>query len=104
MQPWIVFPASCTSSVSIHGACRCRDAGVWTSNIGRALKMAHELEAGTIWTNTYRVSSPLSPFGGYKRSGFGRESGLLAIREFVQEKSIWIETSGADTPNPFVIR
>jgi len=79
-------------------------AGVWTSSIGRALKMAHELEAGTVWTNTYRVSSPLSPFGGYKRSGFGRESGLLAIREFVQEKSVWIETSGADTPNPFVIR
>jgi aldehyde dehydrogenase (NAD+) len=79
-------------------------AGVWTSNIGRALKMAHELEAGTVWTNTYRVSSPLSPFGGYKRSGFGRESGLLAIREFVQEKSVWIETTGADTPNPFVIR
>jgi aldehyde dehydrogenase (NAD+) len=79
-------------------------AGVWTSSIGRALKMAHELEAGTVWTNTYRVSSPLSPFGGYKRSGFGRESGLLAIREFVQEKSVWIETTGADTPNPFVIR
>jgi acyl-CoA reductase-like NAD-dependent aldehyde dehydrogenase len=79
-------------------------AGVWTSSIGRALKMAHELEAGTVWTNTYRVSSPLSPFGGYKRSGFGRESGLLAIREFVQEKSVWIETSGADTPNPFIVR
>jgi len=42
-------------------------------------------------------------FGGYKRSGLGRESGLLAIREFVQEKSVWIETTGADTPNPFVI-
>jgi aldehyde dehydrogenase (NAD+) len=79
-------------------------AGVWTASIGRALRMAHELEAGTVWTNTYRVSSPLSPFGGYKRSGFGRESGLLAIREFVQEKSVWIETTGADTPNPFVIR
>jgi aldehyde dehydrogenase (NAD+) len=46
----------------------------------------------------------VSPFGGYKRSGFGRESGLLAIREFVQEKSVWIETSGADTPNPFIVR
>jgi aldehyde dehydrogenase (NAD+) len=78
--------------------------GVWTADIGRALKMAHALEAGTVWINTYRVSSPLSPFGGYKRSGFGRESGLLAIREFIQEKSVWIETSGADTPNPFIIR
>ncbi len=79
-------------------------AGVWTADIARALKMAHTLEAGTVWINTYRVSSPLSPFGGYKRSGFGRESGLLSIREFVQEKSVWIETSGADVPNPFIIR
>ncbi|MEO8466847.1 MAG: aldehyde dehydrogenase [Gammaproteobacteria bacterium] len=79
-------------------------AGVWTADIARALKMAHTLEAGTVWINTYRVSSPLSPFGGYKRSGFGRESGLLSIREFVQEKSVWIETTGADVPNPFIIR
>jgi aldehyde dehydrogenase (NAD+) len=78
--------------------------GVWTSSINRALRMAHELEAGTVWINTYRVSSPLSPFGGYKRSGFGRESGLLAIREFVQEKSVWFETTGAETPNPFIVR
>jgi aldehyde dehydrogenase (NAD+) len=78
--------------------------GVWTADIGRALKMAHALEAGTVWINTYRVSSPLSPFGGYKRSGFGRESDLLAIREYVQEKSVWIETSGSDTPNPFIVR
>ena len=79
-------------------------AGVWTADIGRCLKMAHELEAGTVWINTYRVSSPLSPFGGYKRSGFGRESGLLAIREFVQEKSVWIDASGQKTPNPFIVR
>jgi aldehyde dehydrogenase (NAD+) len=79
-------------------------AGVWTADIGRCLNVARRLESGTVWINTYRVSSPLSPFGGYKRSGFGRESGLLAIREFVQEKSVWIETSGADTPNPFIVR
>jgi (Z)-2-((N-methylformamido)methylene)-5-hydroxybutyrolactone dehydrogenase len=78
-------------------------AGVWTRDIGRCLKMASRLEAGTVWINTYRVSSYLSPFGGYKRSGFGRESGLLAIREYLQEKSVWIDTSG-ETPNPFVTR
>lgn len=77
--------------------------GVWTKNIGRCLKMAKGLEAGTVWINTYRVSSYMSPFGGYKRSGFGRESGLLAIREYLQEKSVWIDTSG-ETPNPFVTR
>jgi aldehyde dehydrogenase (NAD+) len=78
-------------------------AGVWTSDIGRCLKMAHALEAGTVWINTYRVSSYISPFGGYKRSGFGRESGLSAIKEYLQEKSVWIDTSG-ETPNPFVTR
>ena len=79
-------------------------AGVWTADIGRCLTMAKELQAGTVWINTYRVSSPLSPFGGYKRSGFGRESGLLAIGEFVQEKSVWIDASGQKTPNPFIVR
>jgi acyl-CoA reductase-like NAD-dependent aldehyde dehydrogenase len=78
-------------------------AGVWTTDISRCLKMASRLEAGTVWINTYRVSSYLSPFGGYKRSGFGRESGLHAIREYQQEKSVWIDTSG-ETPNPFVTR
>jgi aldehyde dehydrogenase (NAD+) len=73
--------------------------GVWTRDIGRCLKMAQGLEAGTVWINTYRVSSYMSPFGGYKRSGFGRESGLSAIREYLQEKSVWIDTSG-ETPNP----
>jgi acyl-CoA reductase-like NAD-dependent aldehyde dehydrogenase len=78
-------------------------AGVWTRDIGRCLKMAQRLESGTVWINTYRVSSYMSPFGGYKRSGFGRESGLSAIREYLQEKSVWIDTSG-ETPNPFVTR
>jgi aldehyde dehydrogenase (NAD+) len=78
-------------------------AGVWTRDIGRCLSMAKRLQAGTVWINTYRVTSYLSPFGGYKRSGFGRESGLLAIREYVQEKSVWIDTSG-ETPNPFIQR
>jgi aldehyde dehydrogenase (NAD+) len=78
-------------------------AGVWTKDIGRCLKMARRIEAGTVWINTYRVSSYLSPFGGYKRSGFGRESGLFAIREYLQEKSGWSDTSG-QTPNPFITR
>lgn len=78
-------------------------AGVWTSDIGRCLTLARRLESGTVWINTYRASSYLSPFGGYKRSGFGRENGLAAIREYVQEKSVWIDTSG-ETPNPFIQR
>jgi (Z)-2-((N-methylformamido)methylene)-5-hydroxybutyrolactone dehydrogenase len=78
-------------------------AGVWTTNIRRAFVMAEKLEAGTVWVNTYRAISYMSPFGGYKRSGLGRESGIDAIREYLQTKSVWIDISG-NVPNPFVIR
>ncbi|MGD1210296.1 MAG: aldehyde dehydrogenase [Candidatus Acidiferrales bacterium] len=78
-------------------------AGVWTTSIRRALTMAERLEAGTVWVNTYRAVSYMSPFGGYKRSGIGRESGAEAIREYLQTKSVWIDIAGS-APNPFVMR
>ena len=78
-------------------------AGVWTQSIKRALKMSERLEAGTIWVNTYRAVSYMSPFGGYKRSGLGRESGLSAIRAYLQEKSVWIDIND-EVPNPFIMR
>jgi len=78
-------------------------AGVWTTSMRRALIMSERLEAGTVWVNTYRAVSYMSPFGGYKRSGLGRESGAEAIREYLQTKSVWIDISG-NSPNPFVMR
>lgn len=78
-------------------------AGVWTTSIRRALSMSERLEAGTVWVNTYRSVSYLSPFGGYKRSGIGRENGMEAIREYLQTKSVWIDTSES-VANPFVMR
>jgi aldehyde dehydrogenase (NAD+) len=78
-------------------------AGVWTTGIARALNVSRALEAGTVWVNTYRATSYMSPFGGYKRSGLGRESGLSAVREYLQEKSVWIATGG-EVANPFVMR
>jgi (Z)-2-((N-methylformamido)methylene)-5-hydroxybutyrolactone dehydrogenase len=78
-------------------------AGVWTTSMRRALMMPERLQAGTVWVNTYRAVSYMSPFGGYKRSGIGRESGAEAIREYLQTKSVWIDISG-NTPNPFVLR
>jgi acyl-CoA reductase-like NAD-dependent aldehyde dehydrogenase len=78
-------------------------AGVWTNSIRRALTMAERLEAGTVWVNTYRAVSYMSPFGGYKRSGIGRESGIEAVREYLQTKSVWIDIAG-NAPNPFVMR
>lgn len=78
-------------------------AGVWTQSIRRALLMSERLRAGTIWVNTYRAVSFMSPFGGYKRSGLGRESGQEAIYEYLQQKSVWISTA-TEVPNPFVLR
>ena len=78
-------------------------AGVWTQNMRRALTMAEQLQAGTVWINTYRAVSYLSPFGGYKRSGLGRESGQDMIKEYLQVKSVWISTA-TDVPNPFIQR
>ena len=78
-------------------------AGVWTQNIRRALTMAEKLQAGTVWINTYRAVSYLSPFGGFKRSGIGRESGQEMIKEYLQVKSVWISTA-TDVPNPFIQR
>jgi acyl-CoA reductase-like NAD-dependent aldehyde dehydrogenase len=78
-------------------------AGVWTQSMKRALDMANRLQAGTVWVNTYRAVSFMSPFGGYKRSGIGRESGQDMIREYMQTKSVWISTA-TEVPNPFVMR
>lgn len=78
-------------------------AGVWTQSIRRALIMSERLEAGTVWVNTYRAVSYMSPFGGYKRSGVGRESGIDGIRDYLQTKSVWIDIAG-NAPNPFVMR
>ncbi len=64
--------------------------------------MSERLQAGTIWVNTYRAVSYLSPFGGYKRSGLGRESGQDAIYEYLQTKSVWLNFA-EEAPNPFVI-
>ena len=78
-------------------------AGVWTTNIRRAITMSSRLRAGTVWVNTYRAVSYMSPFGGYKNSGFGRENGQHAIDEYLQTKSIWINTA-LEVPNPFIMR
>ncbi|MGH8429572.1 MAG: aldehyde dehydrogenase family protein, partial [Solimonas sp.] len=78
-------------------------AGVWTQNIQRAFALSEAIESGMVWVNTYRAVSFMSPFGGYKQSGIGRESGIEAIDEYLQTKSVWI-AAGATVDNPFIIR
>lgn len=79
-------------------------AGVWTRDIGRAIRMTEALKAGTVWVNTYRAISYMMPFGGMKKSGTGRENGIEAIYEFLETKSVWINTSDDFPANPFVMR
>ena len=79
-------------------------AGVWTENIGRAVRMSAALKAGTVWVNTYRAVSYMMPFGGMKHSGIGRESGVEAIREFLETKSTWISYAQGAPANPFIMR
>jgi (Z)-2-((N-methylformamido)methylene)-5-hydroxybutyrolactone dehydrogenase len=79
-------------------------AGVWTKDMGRAIRMSSALKAGTVWVNTYRMIGYMMPFGGMKNSGIGRESGMESIREFLETKSVWLSYSNATPANPFVMR
>jgi acyl-CoA reductase-like NAD-dependent aldehyde dehydrogenase len=79
-------------------------AGVWTSNLSRAHRMAARLEAGTIWINTYRAMSPMSPRQGFKNSGVGVEHGMETIKEYTRLKSVWVNTSEDPVEDPFIMR
>ncbi len=67
--------------------------GVWTRDINNAHKVAKGLKAGSVWINCYQAMDPAVPFGGYKMSGFGRESGTEHMDEFLQTKAVWIKTA-----------
>jgi aldehyde dehydrogenase (NAD+) len=66
-------------------------AGVWTRDVGKAHRLARELQAGTVWVNTYNRYDSGSPFGGYKQSGYGRDLGWqAALDKYTQVKSVWV--------------
>jgi len=69
-------------------------AGVWTRDIGKAHRVARDVQAGTVWVNTYNRYDPASPFGGFKQSGFGRDLGEIALQEYTQTKSVWVALDG----------
>ncbi|MGP3534795.1 aldehyde dehydrogenase [Microbacterium sp. RD1] len=76
-------------------------AGIWTSDLSRAHRMAAALDAGIVWVNTYRNESALSPFGGFKQSGIGKENGIEAILEYSRLKSVWVNYDDGDLADPF---
>ena len=64
--------------------------GVWTRDISKATQVSRRLKAGSVWVNSYQLMDPAVPFGGYKMSGYGRESGVEHIEEFLNTKAVWI--------------
>ncbi len=78
-------------------------AGIWTKDIDRAMRFARNIEAGTVWINTYRSAAYMSANGGTKKSGYGRRGGFEVMREFSKLKNVVIDYSGA-MQDPFVIR
>ncbi|SHK09516.1 aldehyde dehydrogenase (NAD+) [Pseudonocardia thermophila] len=75
---------------------------VWTKDVHRAHRVAAKIRAGSVWINAYRVVAPSVPFGGYKMSGLGRENGIHAIDEYLEEKAVWVELTGG-TRDPFTL-
>ena len=65
-------------------------AAVWTRDVGKAHRLAREIQAGTVWINAYNLYDSASPFGGYKQSGYGRDLGRHSLEQYTQVKSVWV--------------
>jgi acyl-CoA reductase-like NAD-dependent aldehyde dehydrogenase len=74
-------------------------AGVWTRDVSKAHRMARSLRAGTVWVNCYNQLDPISSFGGYKQSGFGRELGIHSLDLYTQIKSVWLRIGAGFMPS-----
>ena len=67
--------------------------GVWTRDVSKAHHLAKSIRAGSVWVNCYQTMDPAVPFGGYKMSGYGRESGKQHLEEYLNVKAVWIKTA-----------
>ena len=77
--------------------------GVYTKDIGKALRVSKAIRAGIVFVNTYRLISPSAPFGGLKDSGYGKEAGLESIKDYTRIKTTWFNTSEKPMADPFTM-
>ncbi|MDC3090020.1 aldehyde dehydrogenase [Candidatus Pelagibacter sp.] len=77
--------------------------GVYTSNFARGLRVSKAIRAGIVFINTYRLISPMAPFGGIKDSGYGKEAGIESIKEYTRIKTTWYNSSDNPMSDPFTM-
>jgi aldehyde dehydrogenase (NAD+)/betaine-aldehyde dehydrogenase len=77
--------------------------GVYTSNFARGLRVSKAIRAGIVFINTYRLISPMAPFGGIKDSGYGKEAGIESVKEYTRIKTTWHNSSDKPMTDPFTM-
>jgi acyl-CoA reductase-like NAD-dependent aldehyde dehydrogenase len=77
--------------------------GVYTSNLGKGMRVSKAVRAGITFVNTYRLISPMAPFGGIKDSGYGKEAGIESIKEYTRIKTTWYNSSDKPMADPFTM-
>ena len=77
--------------------------GVYTSNFARGLRVSKAIRAGIVFINTYRLISPMAPFGGIKDSGYGKEAGIESIKEYTRIKTTRYNSSDKPMIDPFTM-
>ena len=76
-------------------------AGVWSSDIEKAKRVASRLRSGTIWINEWHILSEKAPFGGYKQSGVGREFGDEGLHEYTELKTLYVDDAKTRDNKPW---
>ena len=77
--------------------------GIYSTNLGRGMRVSKAVRAGIVFVNTYRLISPMAPFGGIKDSGYGKEAGIESIKEYTRIKTTWYNSSDKPMTDPFTM-